>query len=94
LNERPRVLDWGGDTGDNTPFLKSAAAIDIFDISDQPVVAGARRVSREDLQGRAYDLVVLSHVLEHVPQPADLVRDAAQALGAGGVLYVEVPYEV
>jgi SAM-dependent methyltransferase len=93
VGRRPRVLDWGGDTGDNTPFLKTALAIDIFDISDQPVIEGARRVSREDLQGAAYDLVVLSHVLEHVPEPVELVRDAAAMLGPEAILYVEVPYE-
>lgn len=93
LGERPRVLDWGGGTGDNTPFLKSAAAIDIFDISGQALVAGARRVGREALQGGAYDLVVLSHVLEHLPAPAEAVREAAEALGDGSILYVEVPFE-
>ena len=93
LGPSPRVLDWGGDTGDNTPFLKTASAVDVFDISDQPVIEGARRVTRADLAGAAYDLVVLSHVLEHVPEPALLVRDAAAALDEGAVLYVEVPYE-
>lgn len=93
VGPRPRVLDWGGDTGDNTPFLKTALAVDIFDISDQPVIEGARRVSREQLQGAAYDLVVLSHVLEHVADPIALVRDAAAALRPGAIFYVEVPYE-
>jgi SAM-dependent methyltransferase len=93
IGPRPRVLDWGGDTGDNTPFLKTALAIDIFDISDQPVIEGARRVSREELQGADYDLVVLSHVLEHVADPAELVRDAAAMLRPGAIFYIEVPYE-
>lgn len=93
VKAQPRVLDWGGDTGDNTPFAASAQAVDIFDISDQPVVPGARRVSQADLQGAAYDLVVLSHVLEHVPEPADLVRSAAATLDQDAILYVEVPYE-
>jgi len=89
----PRILDWGGDRGDNTPFSDAASRFDIYDISDQPVVEGARRVSREDLEGARYDLVVLSHVLEHLPDPETVVRPAAATLDAGGVLYVEVPYE-
>jgi SAM-dependent methyltransferase len=93
VGPRPRVLDWGGDTGDNTPFLKTALAVDIFDISDQPVIEGARRVSHDELRGAAYDLVVLSHVLEHVADPIEVVRDAAAMLGPGATLYVEVPYE-
>jgi SAM-dependent methyltransferase len=89
----PRVLDWGGDTGDNTPFRATAAAVDIFDISDQPVAAGARRVSRAQLETAHYDLVVLSHVLEHVPEPEVVVREAAAALDSNATLYIEVPYE-
>jgi SAM-dependent methyltransferase len=93
VGPHPRVLDWGGDTGDNTPFLTTARAIDIFDISDQPVIQGARRVSRDEASSGAYDLVVLSHVLEHVPNPVALIGDAAAALGSNAILYVEVPYE-
>ena len=89
----PCVLDWGGDKGDNTPFFKSARQVDIYDISEQPVIEGARRVGLSDIAEARYDLVVLSHVLEHVPDPEAVVRPAAGALEADGVLYVEVPYE-
>lgn len=89
----PRVLDWGGDTGDNTPFRTGAAQVDIYDLSDVPLIPGARRISREDIVPASYDLVVLSHVLEHVPEPESVVRPAAEALQPGGALYVEVPYE-
>jgi SAM-dependent methyltransferase len=39
---------------------------------------------------RAFDLGVLSHVLEHVPEPLPLLREAARACSA---LIVEVPLE-
>ena len=89
----PRVLDWGGASGDNSPFRATAAALDVFDISEQPVIAGARRVGLADLEDAHYDLVVLSHVLEHVPDPGETVRAAARAMDEGAILYVEVPYE-
>jgi 2-polyprenyl-3-methyl-5-hydroxy-6-metoxy-1,4-benzoquinol methylase len=41
----------------------------------------------------AYDAVILSHVLEHVSDPAAVLRRAASKVRAGGVIYVEVPAE-
>jgi SAM-dependent methyltransferase len=37
------------------------------------------------------DLVVMSHVLEHVAAPRDFIKDATGTLRAGGVLFIEVP---
>ena len=37
------------------------------------------------------DLVVMSHVLEHVTAPVDFVRTATQMLRPGGALFIEVP---
>jgi SAM-dependent methyltransferase len=53
-------------------------AATVFDGHDLPVPDGA------------YDLGVLSHVLEHVPDPLPLLRETARACGA---VVVEVPLE-
>jgi SAM-dependent methyltransferase len=39
----------------------------------------------------AVDLVVMSHVLEHVTAPLDFIREATRGLRKGGVLFIEVP---
>lgn len=46
----------------------------------------------EDLQlDRNPDLVIYSHVLEHVLDPVAEMRKVACALGQGGLVYIEVP---
>lgn len=37
------------------------------------------------------DLVVMSHVLEHVPHPVAFVQHATEGLRPGGVIFIEVP---
>lgn len=91
--QRPHVLDWGGDDGAHTPFRGKSSALHVFDVSGQAVVEGARAVGRAEVSAGAYDLVVLSHVLEHIPQPAELLADLRSTLGDETLLYVEVPHE-
>lgn len=71
------VLDIGGNDGGNTPFGQIAT---VWEIGDPDPGAG-------------YDLVVMSHVLEHVSSPRSLVEFARSRLKANGLMYVEVPIE-
>jgi SAM-dependent methyltransferase len=54
---------------------------------------GAAVVSRlEDLQGQRFDLVTMAHVLEHLPNPVQYLRDLRMDwLAPGGHLLIEVP---
>lgn len=78
--------------GELTGFEISPAALEL---------AGSRRIPRlarlETFDGRAlpaddgeFDLGVLSHVVEHVPEPVPLLREAARVCRA---VIVEVPLE-
>jgi SAM-dependent methyltransferase len=55
-----------------------ARRVEAFDGTNMPVADGA------------YDLAVLSHVIEHVPQPVPLLSEAARA---ATYVFVEVPLE-
>lgn len=90
LPASPAVLDWGGDSGLNTPLRTQASRHDVLDISGRSLVAGAHAVNTP--QG-PYDLIVLAHVLEHVPEPDALLRDVRAAMDDATHLYVEVPFE-
>jgi 2-polyprenyl-3-methyl-5-hydroxy-6-metoxy-1,4-benzoquinol methylase len=65
------------------------------------LVAAARRlhgveliqgtVPHERLRGRRFDIVFLADVIEHVPDPVALLRDAGALVAPGGVLLVVTP---
>jgi len=93
LPRAPKVLDWGGDTGLNTPFKSRCSQLHIYDISAKPVVDGASRVNLDTVQSTRYDLIVISNVLEHLPFPSDTLSEIRLAMSADTVLYVEVPHE-
>jgi hypothetical protein len=90
---KPKLLDWGGDTGLNTPFRREAALHHIYDISDKPPIAGAVHVTKAQLEGVRYDLIVCSNVLEHIPHPAAALQELCAIADREQLIYIEVPFE-
>jgi SAM-dependent methyltransferase len=89
-----RILDWGGDTGVNTPFKANAVnEVHIYDISGIETTDGLRKVSKQTVTRFEYDLIVCSNVLEHVPYPRSVLSEIKQAMSPSTVLYIEVPLE-
>jgi SAM-dependent methyltransferase len=48
-------------------------------------------IGRDRFPWDSFDVVVISHVLEHLTEPSGAVRDIASVLNPGGWLYVAVP---
>lgn len=86
------LLDWGGDTGTNTPFKNDNCLFHIYDISGKPVIAGAIAVDASTASAH-YDLVVCSQVLEHTPYPAGVIESIKRTMSPSTLLYIDVPYE-
>lgn len=93
LPERPAVLDWGGDSGINTPFLGRHRLLHVYDISGVELLEGVERIHPDQFGQADYDLVVCSQVLEHVPFPLASIEQLRAALGPKTLLYLEVPHE-
>lgn len=93
VRAQPAVLDWGGDTGAHTPFRTAGGDIWVHDVSGQPLMEGVRQATQAGLGAQAFDLVVLSHILEHTPWPAAVLDEVKAAMSAATLLYVEVPFE-
>lgn len=89
----PRVLDWGGDTGRNTPFLEQAALVHVYDISHVTTVEGVSAVSIDIVRQTRYDLIICNQVLEHVAYPFELIAGMVAVMDSDTVLCIGVPYE-
>lgn len=95
-----RILDVGCSGGRLAENLRAAGHLVVG--VDQAEVPGVRqRVDRfivADLKdgipkaaGDGYDVVIAGDVIEHLPSPIDLLRDAARVLRPGGQVYLSVP---
>lgn len=105
LNIRSEVLDAGCGQGIFLEEVRRAygCAIAGCDTSDKGLVDMSpepRRaidfrlgeIGEVDFPERHYDMVVALHVLEHVPDAADFVRQAWARVKPGGILALEVPH--
>jgi len=101
--DNPRILDVGAGYGHILYALSQRyprserVAIEFANVCVQHLEAvGIRVFNRpaEEVLGQMeqqFDLVVLSHVLEHVLDPCTMLRLIHASLVPGGMLYVEVP---
>lgn len=88
------ILDWGGDTGVNTPFKDNFSnAIHIYDISGVETFGLFPKVSKITAAQNSYDLIVCSNVLEHVSFPRRVLGEIKTFMSPTTVLYIEVPLE-
>lgn len=94
LKNRPKsILDWGGDSGINTPFKNTLEVHHVFDISNVHTIEGASAVTKEEIVNANYELVVCQHVLEHLPYPCQNLVDIILSLQSKPFFYFEVPHE-
>lgn len=64
------------------------------EVSQSALVGLDSRIVQGGLSDRTYDIVIMSHVLEHFTDPAGLMEQVARALAPGGVVIIEVPNDV
>ena len=51
----------------------------------------SKRPESASFAGLDFDLLIMSHVLEHVADPRQFLHEALQRLKPGGILFIEVP---
>lgn len=102
------ILDFGG--GDGSVALKTAeqllkrgfekVEITVVDYNKTLVSTGDKRISLEhqetleDLQPLNYNFIIASAIIEHVPQPKEILIRLLNLLQKGGIFYARTPYAV
>jgi hypothetical protein len=87
------VLDFGGDDGRFIPQFFVGRRL-VYDVSNKPLASTVERVRNlADLAARPPRYVLLSDVLEHLPEPVDVLKTIARLIDPEGLIYVEVPNE-
>lgn len=99
LRKGARVLDIGcGMGGMLVPFAFEGCQVMGFDYGDDYAGRGRqlaldiRTGGFETVRGEApFDLIMMSHVLEHARDPIEFARQAAELLREDGTCYIELP---
>lgn len=99
--EGGRVLDVGCNAGELLALFKARGYRPFgIEMSPGPARSASKRLGVEIWQGRAedclpeserFELITMSHVLEHIHEPRKLLRRLRDALVPGAQLLIEVP---
>lgn len=93
-----KVLDYGGGDGRLLRYIADRGAqCFIVDYNNSPcpwVTRLGATVQDMSCNNARFDLVILSHVLEHVADPVSLLKSLGKMLAPEGMLYCEVPMEL
>jgi SAM-dependent methyltransferase len=101
LHDNPRILEIGCGTGHNLVMLKRFGRVDAIEIDAAARAIAGRRLGHPvmdahlpaltGVEDRAYDLVAILDVLEHVEEDQAALESIARKLRPGGRILIAVP---
>lgn len=95
---RIKMLDVGGRRGElMQTFIAAGHDVSVLDIGAETAAHEAVRIIQGSFLGWAaerFDLIIMSHVLEHTDAPTAFLEHGSTLLTDDGLLYVEVPFEL
>ena len=96
-DEKSTILDYGGGDGKLLkPFLEKGQDCYLVDYNDQ-IIPGVTKIG-DDLSNysstQLFDLIICSHVIEHVSNIGKLIQFLKAQLQPEGIIYAEVPHEI
>ena len=93
INNVKNAMDWGGADGRFLPKLSQGCNKYLYEVSGIEPAPGIDRkqaLSRSD----NYDYIQISHVLEHISNPFEFLKEPLSHLADEGHIYLEVPLEI
>lgn len=91
---RPRILDLGGGAGYNlVPFTRDWEC-NLVDYGNWDFPEGVTKLANDHREldpDQKFQVILLLHTLEHVPEPVSFLKTVAQHLDDDGAVYIEVP---
>ena len=98
ISEGAAVLDVGGGRGECCQHLAQRHRVVVADATEcypvDPRIEKVPGLFSANSEEAAFDIVVMHNILEHVFSPTELLATANQVLKKGGILIVEVPFEL
>jgi Methyltransferase domain len=86
------IVDYGGDEGQFFPAGYSGPKY-VIEVSGKDLVDGVQAASSLDELPERPHLVIAAHLLEHLVDPAALVKQIRAAVADDGLFYAEVPLD-
>jgi 2-polyprenyl-3-methyl-5-hydroxy-6-metoxy-1,4-benzoquinol methylase len=87
------VLDFGAGPGGRLDEFKNQGFKDlcIFDHDEKYMEYGISQGLKADEPSKKYNIIIISHVVEHLGDPLGVLKNLAARLVPGGHMYIEVP---
>ena len=85
------ILEWGGGSGFNSMFKNDKHILYVYDVSGVAVEEGINEFSTQ--VNVNFDLITCNQVLEHVPNPLEILDEIRTAMQPETLLYFDVPFE-
>jgi hypothetical protein len=93
FSEIKNVLDWGGGEGRFIPQCFIGKEIVILDVSDEPLINKNYKRISEPINSIKYDYIQVCHVLEHISEPLQLLKNIVNHSSNYGYVYIELPQD-
>ena len=91
-----RILDFGCGLGQNIYYLPNAMGYDIskfgVEFCKKKNIKATNNV--DEVNNESFDIVLSTHVLEHHPNPKQMLEQIFSKLKKGGTLILVIPHEV